>query len=53
MGLLPETNNGNMSILIAIDHYSKWVEAKAINEHEAWIVAKFLEDDITFVDLEY
>ncbi len=48
MGLLPETNNGNRSILIAIDHYSKWVEAKAIDEHEAWIVAKFLEDDIIY-----
>jgi hypothetical protein len=27
---LPEINNGNCYILVSIDHYSKWVEAKVI-----------------------
>jgi hypothetical protein len=44
--LLPETNSGNRYILVAIDHYFKWVEAKAIVEHEPWITVKFLEDKI-------
>jgi hypothetical protein len=32
--LLPETNSGNIYILVAIDHYFKWVEAKVVVEHE-------------------
>jgi hypothetical protein len=34
IGLLPETNNGNRYILVVIDHYFKWVEAKVVVEHE-------------------
>ncbi len=41
-----ETRLGNKYILVAIDHYSKWRKAKAITDHGAKIVAKFLEDDI-------
>jgi hypothetical protein len=45
-GPLPETKLGNKYILVAVDHYSKWCEAKAMVDHGAKIVAKFLEDDV-------
>jgi hypothetical protein len=45
---LPETRSGNKYILVAIDHYSKWCEAKAVADHGAKIAAKFLEDDIIY-----
>ncbi len=45
-GPLPETKAGNKYILVAIDHYSKWCEAKAVADHGAKIVARFLEDDL-------
>jgi len=45
-GSLPETKSGNKYILVAIDHYSKWCEAKAVADHGARTAAKFLEDDM-------
>jgi hypothetical protein len=45
-GPLPETMSGNKYILVAIDHYSKWCEAKAVSDHGARTAAKFLEDEI-------
>ncbi len=45
-GPLPETKSGNKYILVAIDHYSKWCEAKAVADHGAKTAAKFLEDDL-------
>jgi hypothetical protein len=45
-GPLPKTKSGNKYILIAIDHYSKWYEAKAVADHGAKTTSKFLEDDI-------
>jgi hypothetical protein len=45
-GPLPETKAGNKYILVAIDHYSKWCEAKAVADHGARTAAKFLEDDL-------
>jgi len=45
-GPLPKTKSGNKYILVAIDHYSKWCEAKAVADHGAKTAAKFLEDDI-------
>jgi hypothetical protein len=44
--LLFGTFNGNRFILVAIDHYSKWVEGNAIAKYEAQIATKFLEDKI-------
>jgi hypothetical protein len=45
-GPLPEAKAGNRYILVAIDHYSKWCEAKAVADHGAKTVARFLEDDL-------
>jgi hypothetical protein len=45
-GPLPETKSGNKYILVAIDHYSKWCEVKAVADHGARTAAKFLEDDL-------
>jgi hypothetical protein len=45
-GPLPETKSGNKYILMAIDHYSKWCEAKAVANHGAKTAARFLEDEI-------
>jgi hypothetical protein len=45
-GPLPETKSGNRYILVAIDHYSKWCEAKAVADHGAKTAARFLEDDV-------
>jgi hypothetical protein len=45
-GPLPETKSGNKYILVAIYHYSKWCEAKAVVDHGAKTVARFLEDEI-------
>ncbi len=43
---LPTTKGGNRYILVVIDHYSKWSEAKTIPNHGAKIATKFFEDDI-------
>jgi hypothetical protein len=45
-GLLPETKSSNRYILVAIDHYLKWCEAKAVVDHGAKTTARFLEDEI-------
>jgi hypothetical protein len=45
-GPLPETKSGNKYILVAIEHYSKWCEARAVADHGARTAAKFLEDDV-------
>jgi len=45
-GPLPETKSGNKYILVAIDHYSKWCEAKAVADHGAKTTTRFLEDEI-------
>ncbi len=45
-GPLPETKLGNKYILVVVDHYSKWCEARAVADHGAKRAAKFLEDDV-------
>jgi hypothetical protein len=46
VGPLPETKSGNRYILVSIDHYSKWCEAKAVFDHSAKIASRFLEYNI-------
>ncbi len=43
---LPETKSGNKYILVAIDHSSKWCEAKVVVDHGTKTTTKFLEDDV-------
>jgi len=43
---LPETRSGNKYIMVAINHYFKWCEAKAVVDHGAKTAARFLEDDV-------
>jgi hypothetical protein len=43
---LPETKSGNKYILVDVDHYSKWCEAKAVTDHGAKTTSKVLEDDV-------
>jgi hypothetical protein len=43
---LPETKLGNKYILVVVDHYSKWCEAKVVVDHGAKTATKFLEDDV-------
>ncbi len=44
--MVHETKAGNKYILVAIDHYSKWCEAKAVADHGAKTASRFLEDDL-------
>jgi transposase InsO family protein len=48
VGPLPATKLGNRYLLVAIDHYSKWCEAKAVGDHGAKTATSFLEDDIIY-----
>jgi hypothetical protein len=45
---LLETTNGNKYVLVAIDHYSKWCEARLVKEHDAYTAVKFLEDEVIY-----
>jgi hypothetical protein len=42
----PKTNDGNKYVLVAIDHYSKWCETKAIPDHTTIITARFLKKEV-------
>jgi hypothetical protein len=45
-GPLPVTSNGNRYIVVAMDYFSKWPEARAIPNMRAETVAKFIYEDI-------
>ncbi len=40
---LPKMNESNKYILMAINHYSKWCEIKAVCDHVVTIIARFIE----------
>jgi len=46
VGPLLQTKNGNMYVLIAIDHYSKWCETRLVKDHDATTTVRFLEEEI-------
>lgn len=46
VGLLNETGKGNKYIVVAIDYFTKWVEARALREATANEVTEFLWEDI-------
>ena len=46
VGPLSETTNGNKYIVVAMDYFTKWPEAKAITEANAKEVATFIYDEI-------
>ena len=42
----PKASNGHQYILVAIDYFTKWVEAESYAELDAKAVAKFLKKNI-------
>ena len=46
IGSLPTTNDENKYIVVAIDAFTKWVEAKAIKKNDAETTAKFLLEEV-------
>jgi hypothetical protein len=46
IGPLLETKSRNKYIMVAIDHYSKWCEAKDVANHCVKTTTRFLEDDV-------
>jgi len=48
IGPLLETKDGNMYVLVAIDHYSKWCEARFVKDYDVSITTKFLKEKIIY-----
>lgn len=46
VGVLPETDTGNRWIIVAVDHMTRWVVAKALNEATAENTAVFIYEEI-------
>ena len=46
LGLLPESTNGNLYILVVGDYFTRWMEAYTIRKQEATTVAQKLLDEI-------
>ena len=45
-GPLPETDQGSKYVLVAVDYFTRWVEAYAISNQEAMTVARKLVDEM-------
>ena len=46
LGPLPKSSNGNQYILVAGDHFTRWMEAYAIPNQEADTLAQKLTEEI-------
>jgi len=46
VGPLPEITEGNRYIIVAVDYFTKWPEAKATRRADARTVVKFLYEEI-------
>eukprot|EP00877_Chromochloris_zofingiensis_P012037 jgi/Chrzof1/7087/Cz02g10110.t1 len=46
MGPYPKTSCGNKYTVVAVDHFSKWVEARPISDKKAGTMAKFFMEDV-------
>src|SRR3954471_19564576 len=46
MGPLPRTMTGKRYIVVAVDHFTKWVEVKAIEEADAQTIVPFIYESI-------
>ena len=46
VGPLPRSKNGNRYIVVAMDYFTKWPEAKALKEATAKEVSKFIYEEI-------
>lgn len=46
MGPLPKTPTGKRYIVVAVDHFTKWVEARALEEADAQSIVHFLYEEI-------
>ena len=46
LGPLPETDDGNKYVLVAVDYFTRWTEAYGIRNQEAATVAKKLVDKV-------
>jgi hypothetical protein len=47
--LFLEKKGGNKYVIMSIDHYFKWNEAKVVPSHGVKTTAKFLEDEIVYI----
>ena len=45
-GPFPQDEEGNTWLVVAIDPFSKWIEARPLKSRHSWRVAEFLWDDI-------
>ena len=46
MGPLPITMTGKRYIVVAVDHFTKWIEARALEEADAQSIISFIYDDV-------
>jgi len=46
MGPLPRTPSGKQYVVVAVDHFTKWTEAQALEEADAQTIATFIYNDI-------
>ena len=46
MGPLPMTMSGKRYIVIAVDHFTKWVEIRALESNDAQSIASFFHEDV-------